>query len=156
MEIDVNINCFQLPTLKYWSWKRPQERLWGDTDLGSNIACVRWYHLWACFLMWHGGWGGGCGRGPLAECACPAQVLCTASAVSRPCWGEVGRPDKSSSPAGLQGLRGAGARRLLRSHQAASGGVVKESKRTRRFSCERFNANNMVLLGLGVFYYLFT
>lgn len=109
MEIDVNINCFQLPTLKYWSWKRPQERLWGDTDLGSNIACVRWYHLWACFLMWHGGWGEGCGRGPLAECACPAQVLCTASAVSRPCWGEVGRPDKSSSPAGLQGLRGAGA-----------------------------------------------
>ena len=76
------------------------------------------------------------------------RVLCTPSTVSRPCWGGVGGPKKASTATVELAW-------LLREQQAASANVVKKSKRTQRFSCEHFNANNTVLLGLGTFYYLF-
>lgn len=36
------------------------------------------------------------------------------------------------------------------------GGLWGCGQEKQAHTCERFNANNMVLLGLGVFYYLFT
>lgn len=93
------------------------------------------------------------GRGPLAEVPARHRGALHSQRCEQALLCEVGGPDKSSSQ---QASKAATEPQAAEKPPGGPGGVVKKAKDTVLFSCERFNANNMVLLGLGVFYYLFT